>query len=376
MELRSRLWRYMYPIFRSIPRATQALRTLDKAIDFTEHNLITKFPILAQPNPRRIFVTLTATCNLRCKGCLYGVDEYMAGQQLAWPIVRDLLSDAADLGIRNIRLYGGEPMMHKDLPRIVQHATDLGLHTWMTTNGILLRKKFDDLYAAGLREFSFGFYGIDQAYDQYVRQKNSFKRISEGLEYVRSRYGTAVTIKMDWLLMRPTCSLESLHSTFQFARRLNTPIYVNLIHYSLPYFTKGDDRELQFEAVDRPHVEEVVNEILRLQLQFPKMFLNSRVGLSSIPDWLIRGPGMRVPCTEKTLLWVGADGTVQMCYVTFKLGNLHDKRLTDLLYTHAHRKAARDCVSLNCPNCHCSYDRRISQHLNSRRIYSTSINGQ
>jgi cyclic pyranopterin phosphate synthase len=295
----------------------------------------------------------------------------MPGEQLPWPLVRDLLSDAADLGIRNIRLYGGEPMMHKELPRIVKHATDLGLHTWMTTNGILLKKKFDALYDAGLREFSFGFYGIGSEYDQYVRQKNSYQRISDGLTYVRHRYGSDVKIKMDWLLMRPTCSLESLRATWEFAMRFNTPIYINLIHYSLPYFTKGDETELQFDARDRPNIQEVVNEILRLQLEYPEMFVNSRPGLTSIPDWLIRGAEMRVPCTETTLLWIGADGTVQMCYVTFKLGNLHEKRLSELLYTPAHRKAARDCVSLNCPNCHCSYDHRINQHLPSRRLYAS-----
>ena len=371
MRLRSAIQGFLAPKCRDKPRTKEALNKIDKAVDRAQHAVVATFPILAQPDPRRIFVTLTASCNLRCKGCLYGVDEFMPGEQLPWPVVRDLLSDAADLGIRNIRLYGGEPMMHKDLPRIVRHATDLGLHTWMTTNGVLLRKKFDALYDAGLREFSFGFYGIGDEYDQYVRQRNSYQRISDGLSYVRDRYGSSVTIKMDWLLMRPTCNIETLHATLAFAKRFNTPIYINLIHYSLPYFTKGDEVDLQFEAQDRPKIEEVVDETLRLQLESPEMFANSRAGLTSIPDWLIRGPNMRVPCTENTLLWVGADGTVQMCYVTFKLGNLHEKRLSELVYTAEHRKAARDCVSLNCPNCHCSYDHRVNQHSPSRRLYTS-----
>ena len=370
MRIRSEVLRFLEPVYRNKPRTRQALRSLDNAVDLARQTVVARFPYLAQPDPRRIYVTLTAQCNLRCKGCLYGVNKFMPGKQLPWPLVRDLLSDAADLGIRNIRLYGGEPMMHKDLPRIVRHAADLGLHTWMTTNGVLLKKKFDALYDAGLREFSFGFYGMDGEYDQYVRQKNSFQRISNGLSYVRDRYGSDIKIKMDWLLMRPTCSLEGLRATLEFARRFDTPIYINLIHYSLPYFTKGDEVELQFDVVDRPKIEEVVNEILSLQLEFPKLFVNSRAGIKSIPDWLIRGREMRVPCTETTLLWVGADGTVQMCYVTFKLGNLHEKRLSEILYTPEHRKAARDCVSLNCPNCHCSYDHRINQHIPSRHLYA------
>lgn len=371
MRIRSTVQKVIEPVCRNNPRTRNALSKIDNAVDFAQHVVVTRFPGLAYPDPRRIYVTLTALCNLRCKGCLYGVNEFMPGQQLPWPLVRDLLSDAAQMGIRNIRLYGGEPLMHKDLPRIVRHATDLGLHIWMTTNGVLLRKKFDALYDAGLREFSFGFYGIDGEYDQYVRQKNSFQRVSDGLSYVRNRYGSDVKIKMDWLLMRPTCSLDSLRATWEFASRFNAPICVSLIHYSLPYFTKGDKRELQFDASDRPVIEKVVNELLCLQQEHPDMFTNTRIGLKSIPDWLIRGPDMRVPCTETTLIWVGADGTVQMCYVTFKLGNLHQKRLSELLYTPAHKKAASDCVSLNCPNCHCSYDKRTNQHLPTRRQYAS-----
>lgn len=370
MRIRARLRRTLDPASRNLPRTRAALRRVDDALDIAKHAVISRYPGLAQPEPTRIFVTLTAACNLRCKGCLYGVREFMPGRYLPWPMVRDLLSDAADLGITHVRLYGGEPMMHKDLPRIVEHAANLGLHTWMTTNGILLRKKFDSLYDAGLREFSFGFYGIGEAYDSYVGQRNSYRRLLDGLQYVRDRYGSSVKIRMDWLLMSPTCSLESFRGTWELATRFDTPIYVNLVHYSLPYFTKGDEKALQFEPLDRPRIEEVVNEILRLQAGYPGMFNNTRLGLKSIPDWLLRGSEMRVPCTETSLVWIGADGSVQMCYVTFKLGNLHETRLKDLLYSPQHKSAARNCVSLNCPNCHCSYDRRINVHGPTRRSYA------
>ena len=66
------------------------------------------------------------------------------------------------------------------------------------------------------------------------------------------------------------------------------------------------------------------------------------MGLRSAADWLLLGADMRVPCDSHQMLWIGADGTVQQCYVTFKLGNLHENRLTDILFTEAHRQAARD----------------------------------
>ena len=370
MRLRSKIQQIVEPVYRNNETLKHTLKKIDQTVDIATHVTATKFPSVARPDPRRIFITLTSQCNLACKGCLYGSDEFMPKQQLPWPVVRDLLDDAAELGIRNIRLYGGEPMLHKDLPRIVRHATDLGLHSWMTTNGVLLRHKFDALYDAGLRHVSVGFYGGVSDYDGYVRTKNSYKRVIEGMEHVRERYGSDVRMTLNWLLMSPTCNLESLHQTWELADRFDTPIYVNLIHYSLPYFTGPDDAELQFSAADRPRVQKVVAEMLRLQAIKPELFSNTRVGLRSIPDWIMQGPAMRVPCTERTLLWVGADGTVQMCYVTFRLGNLFEQRLSELMYSAEHKKAASDCVSLNCPNCNCSYDRRTNQHLPTRRQYA------
>lgn len=369
MPLRPTLRKALEPVCRRSPAIRATLRSVDNAVEVARQSITARYPELVRPAPQRIYVTLTAACNLRCRGCLYGIREFMPGQQLPWPIVRDLLTDAAAIGIPHIRLYGGEPMLHKDLPRIVRHATELGRHVWITTNGVLLKKKFDSLYEAGLREFSFGFYGIDAEYDRYVRQRNSYRRISEGISFVREKYGSSVKIRMDWLLMKPTCNLDTLRATWDFAVRYATPIYVNLVHYSLPYFTQGESK-LQFEPSDREAIHAIVAELLRLKEQRPEMLVNTWRGLRSIPDWLLLGSGMRVPCTEHSLLWIGADGSVQMCYVTFKLGNLHHTRLTEMLYTPAHEQAARDCVALNCPNCHCSYDRRINLNWSTRRRYA------
>ena len=152
--------------------------------------------------------------------------------------------------------------------------------------------------------------------------------------------------------------------------RFETPIQVDLIHYSLPYFTEGPNRELQLRAEDRPAIERVVRELLRLKSERPELLEASEIGLRSIPDWLIEGPRMRVPCDKYDMIWVGADGTVQLCYVTFRLGNLHQTRLSELLYGKEHREAALGAFRLDCPNCHCGYDSRVQKHFQSRRRYA------
>lgn len=144
---------------------------------------------------------------------------------------------------------------------------------------------------------------------------------------------------------------------------------VDLIHYSLPYFNEGPDRELQFRAADADAIRCVVRELLRLKREHPNTIVHSEMGIRSIPDWLLKGPQMKVPCDKYQLIWVGADGTVQLCYVTFKLGNLYERRLSEMLYGAKHCRAARDCFALKCPNCHCGYDSRVQKHFESRALY-------
>jgi len=326
-------------------------------------------PKFIRANPRRLTIAVTAHCNLRCVGCRYGRD-FMPGHQLPFDKVKELLSDAKEAGVELVRLYGGEPLLHPSLPDMVKYAVGLGLSVYVTTNGILLKQKIDRLFDAGLRNITVGYYGSGEAYNRYVQRNNDmYRHLDEGIATVRQRYGDKISLQLNYLIMRPTCNLEALHSAWKFAQRYDMTIHTDLIHYSLPYFSEGPDQELQFGETDRPAIEKLVAELIRLKQSHPTRIKDNLRSIRSIPDWLLKKSKMRVPCDANRLLWVGADGTVQLCYVTFRLGNLFEKRLRDMLFTDAHQKAAQDAFSLNCPNCHCERDSRIQKHIQSMYRY-------
>jgi molybdenum cofactor biosynthesis enzyme MoaA len=372
MTIRSQLQAKLGRWLRNYPRVKAWAIQADTHVDLLRHTAAVALPVLIQPQPRNLTIAITANCNLRCVGCRYGRD-FMPQQQLPWPLVRELLDDAKQAGITSVRFYGGEPLLHPDLPKMVAHAHSLELRAYVTTNALLLAAKVDELYAAGLRDFTIGFYGVGEHYDAYVQRPERFARMEASLAGVRERYGMTINLRLNWLLMRPSCNLEALEAAWQFAEKYAAPMQIDLIHYSLPYFTEGPDRCLQFRPEDRPAIERVVAELLRLKQTRSEMLSQSELGLASIPDWLLKGAAMRVPCDKYQMIWVGADGTVQLCYVTFKLGNLQEQRLRKMLLTPAHRQAARDAFAVSCPNCHCSYDARIQKHLPSRRHYQAKL---
>lgn len=357
----TRLRRALRPVLKPHPRLWQAAIDADAARQRLTVGLVERAPWLVRPELRQIHVAVTSYCNLRCTGCRYGRD-FMPNRQLPWRTVREMLDDAAELGAWTIRFYGGEPLLHPDLPKMVGHATDLALGVYVTTNGMLLAEKFPELYDAGLRQVTLGYYGTGKSYDEYVDRQDRYERLEAGIAFVRDEYGDEVDIRINWLLMRPSCTLRQLHAAYDFALRYRLRIQVDLVHYSLPYFTEGPDRKLQFRAEDRPAIERVTRELIRLKKRHPDVIQQDLPGLRSIPDWLLLGPEMRVPCNANQMLWIGADGTVQLCYVTFPLGNLHEERLSKMLFGRGHREAGQAACRLDCPNCHCGYDTRVRNH--------------
>ena len=369
MTLSGRFRHFLGRTSRSLPTFRRWLISRETQLDRLRHSVARAIPNVIPAEPHRLEVAITAGCNLRCWGCRYG-REFMPGAELPWLVVQTLLSDAKNVGISNVRFYGGEPLLHRDLPKMVAYANEIQLNSYITTNGILLKEKIDDLYDAGLRHMTVGFYGTGQKYDNYVQRKDQFRRLEAGLDYARSRYGHRISFRVNWLLNRQTCALVDLYEAWDFAKKYDVSLQVDLIHYSLPYFTEGPDRFLQFRAEDKGAIERVVAELVMLKDQHPEAFSQSEMALRSITDWLLKGPEMRVPCDSYRMIWVGADGSVKLCYVTFLLGNLYANRLYELLGTPEHRKAAQDSYQLNCPNCHCHYDTRIQKDRASLKLYS------
>jgi len=369
MLVHSWLVRTLRPIMGRHPAVKKSLLQAQLKLQAAEHMAAAVFPILIRPAPRKLTVAITAQCNLRCIGCRYGRD-FMPGHELSRDMVRDLLDDAKEAGVETVRLYGGEPLLHSQLPRMVEHATSLALSAYITTNGTLLDRKIDELYSAGLRNLTVGYYGSnDGSYDRYVQRRSGFSAMERGVAAVRSRYGSDVSMQLNFLIMRPSCNLHALEEAWKFAQRYDMTFHTDLIHYSLPYFSEGPDRMLQFRQEDSNAIKEVVGELIRLKTKHPEIIPESFMSLRSIPDWLLKGANMRVPCDAYKLIWVGADGTVQLCYVTFSLGNLHRERLRDILFRTEHTRAARDAFLLKCPNCHCERDDRIQKHHLSRQLY-------
>jgi cyclic pyranopterin phosphate synthase len=367
MNLESRLIRSLRPWLRRHQNVKRIFRASEQRWARLRHDVAQIVPSVIRPRPRQITIAVTAACNLRCIGCRYGRD-FMVGEQLDLATVRDALTDARRAGVATVRFYGGEPLLHPDLSRMVAHAAELGMDAYVTTNGTLLDRRIDELYAAGLRWLTIGFYGVGDRYDRYTQRPGHFERLRRGLSAVRERFGAAVQVQINYMLSRHSCSIDDVRAAIDFARAFDLHLHVDPISKAIPFF-RDPTGVLDLTEEHRAQLEAVTAELLRYKAERPDRVPPSATFLRALPDLLLHDAAHAIPCDAYELIWVGADGSVQLCDTHFPLGSLREERLRDILFSPAHCRAAIDGFRLRCPACMCKIDSRMRRHTASIHRY-------
>ena len=116
-------------------------------------------------------VSVTDRCNLRCRYCMprevFGADYPFLERDelLTFEEIERIVRVLVDLGVRKVRLTGGEPLLRRDLPDLVARLSRIdGLDDLaLTSNGLLLGRMAEELVAAGLRRVTVSLDALDDA---------------------------------------------------------------------------------------------------------------------------------------------------------------------------------------------------------------------
>jgi len=130
-------------------------------------------------------ISLTERCNLRCTYC-------MPAEGLAWApddalmtrseIARLARLAVEDLGIRSIRLTGGEPLLRRELVEIVGDLAMLDVDLSLTTNAVGLAGRAEPLAAAGLRRINISLDTLDPVHAELLSRRSLLPRVMEGID--------------------------------------------------------------------------------------------------------------------------------------------------------------------------------------------------
>jgi cyclic pyranopterin phosphate synthase len=149
-------------------------------------------------------ISVTDRCNYRCRYCM--PHEHYTwvrhGEVLTFEEITRLAHLLLDLGVRRIRLTGGEPLVRADLGELVGMLAGLdGLEDLsLTTNGALLAPRAGDLRAAGLRRLNISLDTLRPEVFRALTQRDDHARVLEGI--VAARAAGFEHIKLNCVVQR------------------------------------------------------------------------------------------------------------------------------------------------------------------------------
>ena len=148
-------------------------------------------------------ISVTDRCNFRCFYCRSADPEnYQQHERiLSWPELKRLGQVFHALGIRKVRITGGEPLVREGVEDFIARMSEVGFADLsMTTNGHLLSERCDRLLAAGLKRVNISLDSLDPVKFEKITRTKTFASVMTGIEVAQN--SRLAPVKVNAVLVR------------------------------------------------------------------------------------------------------------------------------------------------------------------------------
>jgi pyrroloquinoline quinone biosynthesis protein E len=268
--------------------------------------------------PLAMLLELTHRCPLRCPYCSNPLDLARARDELDAATWRRVLEEAAALGVLQVHLSGGEPLVRRDLEEVAADARRLDLYVNLITSGVGLdERRMAALAAAGVEHVQLSLQDVEpEAADAVAGRAGAH---DEKLAAARAVTATGLPLTINWVVHRGNAA--QVRSVIDLAVTLGAG-RVEIAHAQL-YGWGYRNREALVptpEQVARVRAEvEEARERLRGTLRIDAV----------IPDTFARRPKACMAGWGRQLLVVTPAGTVLPCHAAETLPGLRFERVSE-----------------------------------------------
>lgn len=189
--------------------------------------------MLVDPYGRRINylrISVTDKCNLRCRYCMpgRGITSRPRQELLSFEEIVTIVKAAVQLGIENIRVTGGEPLIRKELANLISSLNKIAgiKDISLTTNGILLREYAVELKRAGLKRLNISLDSLIKDRYKWITRKGN---LSDALRGIKAAFKAGFSpIKINVLLLDEM----SIHEIPDFLRlTIEDPFHIRFLEF-------------------------------------------------------------------------------------------------------------------------------------------------
>lgn len=312
-----------------------------------------KAKFLRKNVPLAVGWSITNRCNMSCSYCARP-DSHT--QELSTEQIFLIIDQLARLGTYMINISGGEPLLREDVGQIVRYSKNKGINTGISTNGVLVAQRLDEIKHADSVTLSLD--GEEKIHDSQ-RSEGSYRKIIDAIRVLKA---SGMNIGLRTVLTRN--NLSSIDFILGVAKEYDLIVQFSIVDF-LPLGSHDNVRLLV------PHASGLRSAISYLISQKKlgnRHIGNSFSGLTHLMQW----PDYRqMPCCAgKIYCKIESDGNVYPC------GNLINKVKPQSCLTQDFKSAFAGLYTKDCGSCWC--DVRIEMNciyaLNPRTILNTMVN--
>lgn len=290
-------------------------------------------------------ISLTERCNLRCTYCMpeEGVPLSPKAAILTFEEIERLVQCFVRLGVRKLRLTGGEPLVRKNVETLIERLGRIpDLDTLaLTTNGLLLPKKLPRLHAAGVNLLNISLDTLRPARFTFITRRDGFEQVMQAIDLAVA-YGYR-PVKINCVVMKGFNDDELVDFV---ALTKDRPLEVRFIEY-MPFDGNGwQDRQMMpyREMIDRIQTTYPLERIADGPHETSKTYhvpgFEGRVGFITSMSEHFCGGCNRLRITADGNLKVCLFGNAEVSLRDALRAGITDAELTDLIQAAVLRKKA------------------------------------
>lgn len=172
-------------------------------------------------------ISLTDNCNLRCFYCMPDEEISCTSREnlMSADEIEKIASVFVKLGVKKIRLTGGEPLVRKEASDILGRLSKLPVELTLTTNGILLHRFIDGFADWGIKSVNISLDTLDKDRFIFITRRNEFERVMSNIDRLLASH---IHVKINVVVMKGV----NEHEIRDFVRwTVKSPVHIRFIEF-------------------------------------------------------------------------------------------------------------------------------------------------
>lgn len=315
---------------------------------------------LAVPQPFSADIEVTTKCNSQCITCNFwkglGKKRY-AVEHVDANEIEHIYKELRDIGIRLVGLVGAEPLLRNDIGEIVKKAKEIvGGKVYLTTNGLLLERKAEDLLKSGIDHISVSIDGIGSIDDEIRGVRGHYERATDGIRMVKKLIETKTLdpceCNIGTTIIRQ--NITEIPQLIDLADQLGTTWSFNLLDIERYNFKGIDVAPLLIK--DTEIIDRTIDYMSKVTQERPYVFALDPTSLDYARHYLKDRTVYQHCFLGYFRLFIDCALNVYPgCWILQPVGNLKDTSLRTIIKSSLYKERVNEMYEVKCPGCTCGY---------------------